>query len=107
MLVGLKGLVQLLTTSVFLGSTFTPSLEKRDQESNRSQLKFALTIFGIELVILEDLQNYPQMMHMITLTLRVYQDVINKYKHKHIKITSKNSIYKVHESLHESRRGIC
>lgn len=33
-------------------------------------------------IIFEDLQNYPHMVHMIILTLRVYQDVIYKDNHK-------------------------
>lgn len=36
------------------------------------------------------------MVCMIILTLRVYQDVNNKYNNIYIKMISKNSIYKVH-----------
>ena len=64
----------------------------------RSQSKFTFTKFIKKLVILEDLKNYFQMVHMIILIIRVYQCVINKDNHKQIKIASKNSIHKVHES---------
>ena len=39
-----------------------------------------------ELVFLKDLQYHPQMDHMLILTLRIYQDVINKDNHKGIKV---------------------
>ena len=50
------------------------------------------------LVILENLQNYPRVAHIVILTSKVYQNVINEDNHKQIKTFSKNSIHKVHES---------
>lgn len=49
------------------------------------------------MVIFKNSQNYFQVNHMIILTHRVYQNIINEENHKQIKILLKNMTRKVHE----------
>ena len=52
------------------------------KECNLSQQKFTLTKLRKKLGILENLKNYPQMAHMIILTPRVYQNIIDEDNQK-------------------------
>ena len=49
-------------------------------------------------MLLEELQYNRQVVHILTLTLRIYIDIINEYNYKRIKVISEHSIHKDHES---------
>ena len=65
---------------------------------NLSQPNFTFILLSKKLVILENLQKFPQVTDMIIITPRVYQDVIYEDNNKQVKVISENSIRKVHES---------
>ena len=82
MSVGVNGLGQFFTASVFLGFNSTPSLEMICLKNSTYQPKLTLDIFGKELMFVEGFEYYLHMTHMITLILRIYQYIINEHNNK-------------------------
>ena len=51
----------------------------------------------IQLVLSQSLQYHPQMICMLFFTLRIYQNIINKYHHKLVKIIHEYTVHQIHE----------
>ena len=49
-------------------------------------------------MFLEKFQYYPQMAHMLVLTLRIYKDNIDEDNYNWAKVIPENIIHKVHKS---------
>ena len=71
-------------------------------KSNQSYPNLTVAKLRKKFVILDELQHYPQVTHMIFLTLGVYQIIIDNDNHKRFKIVTEHPIYKVYKG----RRGI-
>jgi len=67
------------------------------QKLNLWQPKFTLTEFGIQLLLSECTQNYPQVFSMLLRTLGIDQDVINEYNNKVIQIWLKELVHIIHK----------
>ena len=50
------------------------------------------------MMFLEDLQYYTQMIQVLSLTLRIYEDIIKEDSYKRLKEIPQHSIYEVHKS---------
>jgi hypothetical protein len=42
-------------------------------------------------------ENHPQMIRMLCFVLRIYQNIINKYHHKLVKIIHEYTVHQIHE----------
>jgi hypothetical protein len=67
------------------------------QEQDFINPELALAQLCIQLVLSQSLQNHPQMICMLLLTLRIYQNIINKYHHKLVKIVHEYTVHQIHE----------
>ena len=74
------------------------------QESHLSKLKLKLTKLGKQLMVLECLENNPQMFLMLLLGLGVDQDVVNKNHNKLIQIGLEYPMHEIHECRWRIRR---
>ncbi|KAK4729652.1 hypothetical protein R3W88_022640 [Solanum pinnatisectum] len=73
----------------------------------RYEPKFTFAKFCNKLLVLRNLQHNPQMVHMLILTSRIDQNIINKHNYKHIKVLSKHPIHQVcecHRSFSQPKR---
>ncbi|MFS7995497.1 hypothetical protein Hanom_Chr12g01118591 [Helianthus anomalus] len=52
---------------------------------------------GVELLLLKEFENTSEMFFMISLILRIYKYVINKYNDKLVQIWLADAIHEIHE----------
>jgi hypothetical protein len=76
-------------------------------KENFLQPESTLAEFGIELMVLNSLQNNSEMSRMLFLSLGVGEDVVNEYHNKLVQLRHEYGVHQVHEicrSIGESKR---
>jgi hypothetical protein len=67
------------------------------QEQDFIDPELALAQLCIQLVLSQSLQYHLQMILMLLLTLRIYENIINKYHHKLVEIIHEYIVHHIHE----------
>ena len=59
--------------------------------------ELAFAQLGIQLMFSKPLQYHLQMLYMIFLTLRVYENVVDEHYHKLVQIIHEHTVHQVHK----------
>jgi hypothetical protein len=80
------------------------------QEQDFINPELALAQLCIQLVLPESLQYHLQMIHMLLLTSRIYENIINEYHHKLVEVIHKHTVHQIHEEgwrIRQTKRHNC
>ena len=67
------------------------------QEQDFTDPELALAQLCIQPVLSQSLQYHPQMIRMLFFVSRIYQNVIDEYHHKLVKIIHEYTVHQIHK----------